>query len=308
MTVVVGRPFGYSPAMTIALEARNLRKHYPGVVAVDGVSFTVSEGICFGLLGPNGAGKTTTVEIIEGVTAASSGEVYYYGEIAAQKFRQEAGIQFQNTALQDFITVRETIEMFSALYERQANIEEIIEQCSLGDLLDRDNRKLSGGQRQRLLLAVALVNRPRLVFLDEPTTGLDPQARRNFWDLVKSIRARGATVLLTTHYMDEAQVLCDEIAIMDAGKIVTQGSPEELLQKQYDGLIIELPVSDLTGDLAGVEHTVLDKLGIVEVVTTDVSASLQQLSPHLTNLNRIKIRQPNLEDLFLDLTGHRLRA
>jgi len=294
--------------MTIALEARNLRKHYPGVVAVDGVSFTVSEGICFGLLGPNGAGKTTTVEIIEGVTAASSGEVYYYGEIAAQKFRQEAGIQFQNTALQDFITVRETIEMFSALYERQANIEEIIEQCSLGDLLDRDNRKLSGGQRQRLLLAVALVNRPRLVFLDEPTTGLDPQARRNFWDLVKSIRARGATVLLTTHYMDEAQVLCDEIAIMDAGKIVTQGSPEELLQKQYDGLIIELPVSDLTGDLAGVEHTLLDKLGIVEVVTTDVSASLQQLSPHLTNLNRIKIRQPNLEDLFLDLTGHRLRA
>ncbi len=294
--------------MTIALEARNLRKHYPGVVAVDGVSFTVSEGICFGLLGPNGAGKTTTVEIIEGVTAASSGEVYYYGEIAAQKFRQEAGIQFQNTALQDFITVRETIEMFSALYERQANIEEIIEQCSLGDLLDRDNRKLSGGQRQHLLLAVALVNRPRLVFLDEPTTGLDPQARRNFWDLVKSIRARGATVLLTTHYMDEAQVLCDEIAIMDAGKIVTQGSPEELLQKQYDGLIIELPVSDLTGDLAGVEHTVLDKLGIVEVVTTDVSASLQQLSPHLTNLNRIKIRQPNLEDLFLDLTGHRLRA
>ena len=191
--------FRYSSPMTTALEARNIKKQYPGVLAVDGVSFSVPEGICFGLLGPNGAGKTTTVEIIEGVTSASSGEVYYYGEIAGAKFRQEAGIQFQNTALQDNITVRETIEMFRALYDRRADIDEIIEQCSLGELLDRDNRKLSGGQRQRLLLAVALVNRPRIIFLDEPTTGLDPQARRNFWDLVQSIRAGGATILLTTH-------------------------------------------------------------------------------------------------------------
>lgn len=300
--------FGYPCGMTIALEARNLRKHYPGVVAVDGVSFAVSEGICFGLLGPNGAGKTTSVEIIEGVTPASSGEVYYYGEIAGRKFRQEAGIQFQNTALQDFITVGETIEMFRTLYDRRADFDEIIEQCSLGDLLDRDNRKLSGGQRQRLLLAVALVNRPKIIFLDEPTTGLDPQARRNFWDLVQSIRAGGSTIVLTTHYMDEAQVLCDEIAIMDSGKIVTQGTPDALLKKQYDGLIIELPISDLTGDMSGIEHTVLDNLGIIEIITTDVSASLQQLSAHVTDLNQIKIRQPNLEDLFLDLTGHKLRA
>ena len=299
---------GYSSAMAIALEARNLRKLYPGVIAVDGVSFSVQEGICFGLLGPNGAGKTTTVEIIEGVTPASSGEVYYYGEIAGRRFRQEAGIQFQNTALQDFITVRETIEMFRTLYDRQADFDEIVEQCSLGDLLDRDNRKLSGGQRQRLLLAVALVNKPRLIFLDEPTTGLDPQARRNFWDLVQSIRSGGATILLTTHYMDEAQVLCDEVAIMDAGKIVTQGSPDALLRKQYDGLIIELPISDVTGDMSGIKHTVHEKLGVIEVITTDVSASLQQLSVHVSNLNQIKIRQPNLEDLFLDLTGHTLRA
>ncbi len=294
--------------MTIALEARNIIKQYPGVLAVDGASFSVREGICFGLLGPNGAGKTTTVEIIEGVTTATSGEVLYYGEIAGAKFRQEAGIQFQNTALQDFITVRETIEMFRNLYDRQADMGQIIEQCSLGDLLDRDNRKLSGGQRQRLLLAVALVNKPRLIFLDEPTTGLDPQARRNFWDLVKSIRAGGATILLTTHYMDEAQVLCDEIAIMDAGKIIAQGSPEKLLREQYDGLIIELPISDLTDDLSGIAHTVLENLGIIEVVTTDVSTTLQQLTPHVSNLNQIKIRQPDLEDLFLDLTGHSLRA
>jgi ABC-2 type transport system ATP-binding protein len=294
--------------MTTALEAKNIVKQYPGVLAVDGASFSVREGICFGLLGPNGAGKTTTVEIIEGVTKATSGEVYYYGEIAGDTFRQEAGIQFQNTALQDYITVRETIEMFRALYTRQADFDEIIEQCSLADLLDRDNRKLSGGQRQRLLLAVALVNRPRLIFLDEPTTGLDPQARRNFWDLVQSIRAGGSTILLTTHYMDEAQVLCDEIAIMDAGKIVTQGSPDELLQKQYDGLIIELPISDLTDDLSGIAHTLHENLGIIEVVTTDVSESLKLLAPHVSNLNQIKIRQPNLEDLFLDMTGHTLRT
>ncbi len=250
--------------MPIALEARDLVKKYPGVTAVDGVSFSVPEGICFGLLGPNGAGKTTTVEIIEGVTRSTSGEVYYYGEIAGARFRQEAGIQFQNTALQDYLTVRETIEMFRSLYYRQANIDDIIEQCSLTDLLDRDNRKLSGGQRQRLLLAVALVNRPRLIFLDEPTTGLDPQARRNFWDLVKSIRAGGATIVLTTHYMDEAQILCDEIAIMDAGEIVTQGAPGDLLYQRYGDELINLPHGE--------------------------------------------IRRPNLEDLFIDLTGHSLRV
>ncbi|MBT8103898.1 MAG: ABC transporter ATP-binding protein [Gammaproteobacteria bacterium] len=294
--------------MTTVLEARDLVKEYPGVTAVGGVSFAVPEGICFGLLGPNGAGKTTTVEIIEGVTAATSGSVYYYGEPAADRFRQEAGIQFQNTALQDFLTVRETIEMFRSLYDRKADLEPLIEQCSLGDLLDRDNRKLSGGQRQRLLLAVALVNRPRLIFLDEPTTGLDPQARRNFWDLVQDLRAQGASIVLTTHYMDEAQVLCDEIAIMDAGKIITQGAPDALLRKQYSGLIIELPIGDLTKELTQIDHTVYENLGIVEVVTTDVSASLQQLSPFVSNLNHIKIRQPNLEDLFLDLTGHSLRA
>ena len=293
--------------MTIALEARNLKKVYPGIVAVDGINFAVTEGICFGLLGPNGAGKTTTVEMIEGVTSPTAGEVFYYGEPAGKRFREEVGIQFQNTALQDFLTVRETIEMFRSLYERKADIDDIIEQCSLGELLDRDNRKLSGGQRQRLLLAVALVNRPRVIFLDEPTTGLDPQARRNFWDLVQSIRAGGATVVLTTHYMDEAQVLCDEIAIMDAGKIITQGSPDALLRKQYEGLIIELPLADITADLTGIEHIVIENMGIVEVVTTDVSKSLQELAPHVTNLNHIKIRQPNLEDLFIDLTGHTLR-
>ena len=294
--------------MQIALEARNLVKHYPGVVAVDDVSFAVTEGTCFGLLGPNGAGKTTTVEIIEGVTPATTGEICYFGEPAGRRFREEAGIQFQNTALQDFLTVRETLEMFQQLYDRHADLDRIIEDCSLGELLDRDNRKLSGGQRQRLFLAVALVNAPRLVFLDEPTTGLDPQARRNFWTLVQRIQSQGTTIILTTHYMDEAHVLCDEIAIMDEGKIIASGAPDELLRNRYEGLVIELPLDDVSGSLDGIEHVVYDSQGIVEIVSTDVSRSLEALAPQAVNLNRIKIRQPNLEDLFLDLTGHSLRS
>jgi len=294
--------------MEIALEARNLVKHYPGVLAVDDVSFQVEAGICFGLLGPNGAGKTTTVEIIEGVTPATSGAVYYFGKPAGNRFREEAGIQFQNTALQDYLTVRESLEMFQSLYNRRADLEHIIRECSLEDLQDRDNRKLSGGQRQRLFLAVALVNKPRLVFLDEPTTGLDPQARRNFWDLVNRIRSDGTTVILTTHYMDEAQILCDEIAIMDFGKIITQGSPAELLRQRYQSVIIELPLEDVSGDLDSIEHRVLETQGLIEISTDDVNTSLEVLATHVSGLNRMKIRQPNLEDLFLDLTGHSLRA
>ena len=294
--------------MEIALEARHLVKQYPGVLAVDDVSFEVRAGTCFGLLGPNGAGKTTTVEIMEGVTPATSGEVYYFGSPAGNKFREEAGIQFQNTALQDYLTVRETLQMFQSLYDRQADLEHIIRECSLEELQDRDNRKLSGGQRQRLFLAVALVNKPRLVFLDEPTTGLDPQARRNFWDLVNRIRSDGTTIILTTHYMDEAQILCDEIAIMDFGKIIIRGSPAELLRQRYQNVIIELPLEDVSGDLQSIDHRVLESQGIIEISTDDVNSSLQALATHVTGLNRLKIRQPNLEDLFLELTGHSLRA
>jgi ABC-2 type transport system ATP-binding protein len=245
---------------------------------------------------------------MEGVTPATSGEVWYYGSPAGTRFREEAGIQFQNTALQDHITVRESLQMFQSLYDRKADLDHIIEQCSLEELQDRDNRKLSGGQRQRLLLGVALVNRPRLVFLDEPTTGLDPQARRNFWELVKRIRGEGTTVILTTHYMEEAQILCDEIAIMDAGKIMIQGSPEELLKQHYKNTIIELPVDDFSGDLSTLEHRILEEQGLIEIETDDVNESLRELVAHTSGLNRMKIRQPNLEDLFLDLTGHSLRA
>lgn len=294
--------------MDIALEARRLVKEYPGVRAVDDVSFAVPEGYCFGLLGPNGAGKTTTIEIIEGVTPATSGEVWYRGEPAGRRFREEVGIQFQNTALQDFLKVGETLEMFQRLYDRRGDLDSIIEDCALGDLLERDNRKLSGGQRQRLLLAVALVNEPRIVFLDEPTTGLDPQARRNFWELVQRIRERGTTIILTTHYMDEAQVLCDEIAIMDSGRIIAQGHPEGLLRERYKNVIIELPATDVLGSLEGLNYRHVETRDLVEIETDDVNRSLAELSARQAPLERLRIRQPNLEDLFLDLTGHTLRA
>lgn len=166
--------------MPTILEVRELVKHYPGVKAVNGVSFAIEQGTCFGLLGPNGAGKTTTIEIMEGIQTPTAGTVLYKDQTIGDVFRREAGIQFQHTALPDFLTVRDTLRLFHSLYPHTANIEEVIALCNLGELLDRDSRKLSGGQRQRLLLGIALVNDPQIIFLDEPTTGLDPQARRNF--------------------------------------------------------------------------------------------------------------------------------
>jgi len=217
------------------LEIKNLYKTYKDVIAVDGISFAVPEGICFGLLGPNGAGKSTTLEVIEGLKTATRGDILYKGQARTADFKETIGIQFQSTALQDRMRVREALEIFSAFYEKTLDLETIIEMCSLQELLDRDHNQLSGGQRQRLLLALALVNDPELIFLDEPTTGLDPQARKNFWQLIENIKAVKKTVILTTHYMDEAYALCDEIVIIDKGKIIAAGSPKSLLQEHYQG-------------------------------------------------------------------------
>ncbi|PKL77470.1 MAG: ABC transporter ATP-binding protein, partial [Candidatus Melainabacteria bacterium HGW-Melainabacteria-1] len=212
------------------LEVRDLVKQYPGLRAVDGVSFAIEAGICFGLLGPNGAGKTTTLEMIEDTLSMSSGEVLYKGRPRDAHFREEVGIQFQSTQLLQYLTVEETLRTFHSLYSRQADFNRIMEICQLQEIRARDNRKISGGQKQRLLLALALVNEPELIFLDEPTTGMDPQARRNLWDIVQAIKAQGKTIILTTHYMDEAQILCDRVAVMDNGRILTMGSPRELIQ------------------------------------------------------------------------------
>lgn len=291
------------------IEVRQLQKHYPEVKAVDGVSFAVRPGICFGLLGPNGAGKTTTIEIMEGITPATTGTVLYKGAEQGERFRNEAGIQFQNTALQEFLTVKEHLHLFSSLYEGGLSLDELIEICSLEAYLNRDAGKLSGGQRQRLLLAIALVNDPDLVFLDEPTTGLDPQARLNFWELVNRIKARHKTVVLTTHYMEEAYNLCDEIAIMDHGKIIAEGSPDALLAKHFQDVIIELPLDDFPPAARAIPHRVLAKVSpVAEIVTRDVNQTIAGLIEKGASLTHLKVRSRTLEDLFIELTGKELRS
>ena len=294
--------------MPPVLEVRDLVKQYPGVRAVDGVSFAIEEGQCFGLLGPNGAGKTTTVEMMEGVTKQTSGEVLYHGEPLGARFRDEAGIQFQKTALQDFLTVRETLRLFSHLYPRRRGVDDLIHTCALEQVADRDNRKLSGGQMQRLLLAIALANDPRVLFLDEPTTGLDPQARHNFWDLIRSIKAERRTVLLTTHYMEEAYFLCDVVAIMDRGRIIAEGSPSRLLKEHFDDVVLELPREDFRGELADFPMPVLAANDRIEISTPDVEGALRALLERGVSLKHLRIRPRNLEDLFLELTGRELRA
>jgi ABC-2 type transport system ATP-binding protein len=290
------------------LEVRDLIKRYPNVNAVDGVSFSVPEGICFGLLGPNGAGKTTTIEVMEGILTPTSGEVHYRGELLGERFRQEAGILFQKTALQDFLTVRQTLTMFRGLYDRGLDVEEVIGLCALEKLAARDNRKLSGGQQQRLLLAIALVNDPAILFLDEPTTGLDPQARRNFWELIQSIKARNKTIILTTHYMDEAELLCDDIAIMDGGHIIARGGPRQLLREHFEEILLELPRQDFPDSARHLPFKVIDSSQSVEIATRDVENTLRTLLDARVPLKNLRIRPPNLEDLFLELTGKELRT
>ncbi|HEY4339186.1 MAG TPA: ABC transporter ATP-binding protein [Steroidobacteraceae bacterium] len=290
------------------LQVDNLVKRYADTTAVDGVSFSVPEGCCFGLLGPNGAGKTTTIEIMEGILAPTAGTVRYRGMPLGERFRAEAGILFQKTALQDFLTVHQTLNLFRGLYDHGLAVEEVIRLCALEKLLNRDNKKLSGGQLQRLLLGVALVNDPAILFLDEPTTGLDPQARRNFWELVQSIKAQRKTIILTTHYMEEAELLCDEILIVDHGKIIAQGPPQTLLRQHFKAVLLELPTEDWTPQARALGLTFFEAAGRVELTTNDLEGTLRTLMNSAVSLAHLRIRPPNLEDLFLELTGKDLRT
>ena len=290
------------------LEVRNLIKRYPAVIAVDGISFSVPEGICFGLLGPNGAGKTTTIEMMESILTPTAGDILYRGEPIGPRFREEAGILFQKTALQDFLTVRQTLTLFRGLYDRGLDVEDVIRLCALEKLASRDNRKLSGGQQQRLLLAIALVNDPAILFLDEPTTGLDPQARRNFWELIQSIKARNKTIILTTHYMDEAELLCDDIAIMDGGKIIARGGPRQLLQEHFEEVLLDLPREDFPQSARQLPLKFIESTERIEIATQDLESTLRLLMDARVPLKHLRIRPPNLEDLFLDLTGKELRT
>jgi ABC-2 type transport system ATP-binding protein len=213
------------------IEVKNLTKSYNGSVGVDGISLAIARGTCFGLLGPNGAGKTTTVEMMEDIISPDSGQIFFKGNHLTPSFNQEVGIQFQHTELLAYLTVEETLKTFAAFYEKHLPVEQMIELCQLENIKNKMNDKISGGQKQRLLLGLALLNAPDLVFLDEPSTGLDPQARQHIWQIIKDIKARGKSIVLTTHYMEEAQILCDHIAIMDTGRIVEKGSQKELIER-----------------------------------------------------------------------------
>ncbi len=294
--------------MQTILEIRNLIKEYPGVRAVNDVSLKIEQGRCIGLLGPNGAGKTTTIEMIEGITEPTSGEIIYKGEPQDQRFKIECGIQFQHTALPEYLTVMETLKLFQGLYPQSAALDELIETCNLREFLSRDTQNLSGGQRQRLLLAIALVNEPEIVFLDEPTTGLDPQARRNFWALIRTIQARGTTIILSTHYMEEAAELCDEIVIMDRGEIIAQGAPDELLHRHFSERLVRLPTHVFKGKLEELSYPVQQHNGWIDISTTDVNSVITELLEQGVELEQLQVRQCNLEDLFLKLTGKDLRA
>jgi ABC-2 type transport system ATP-binding protein len=304
--------------MSVILQVNELRKSFPSaanpmVKAVNGISFSIPKGICFGLLGPNGAGKTTTIEMIEGLCQPNSGEIRYNGNNLAKhqhhkQFKKEAGIQFQETALPDYLTVVETLKLFASFYPRHLAIDEVITLCDLGEFLNQLSTRLSGGQRQRLLLALALINDPQLVFLDEPTTGLDPQSRRRFWHLIERIKGQGKTILLTTHYMDEAEYLCDDLVIMDHGAIIDQGSPKALLAKHFQHVKIRLDKEVLENTPFASDAQIKRDDEHAYIYTSSVEQTITQLIEQQVPLNSLSVQNPTLEDLFIKLTGHQLRS
>jgi ABC-2 type transport system ATP-binding protein len=215
---------------------------------------------------------------------------------------------FQNTALQEFVTVREMLVQFSRFYPKTADIDELVEQYALKEFLHRDTRQLSGGQKQRLLLAIALINRPKILFLDEPTTGLDPQSRRNLWEQVRRVKDNGATILLTTHYMEEAYELCDEIAIMDHGKVIAHDAPDVLLAQHFNDVVIQLREQDIPSEIGEVAFGATYRNDSAHIVTSDVNKTIEQLLQLKVPLQHLRVRARNLEDLFLELTGKELRT
>jgi len=289
------------------LEAIGVTKQYGALTAVNNLNLVVPPGICFGLLGPNGAGKTTLIEIIEGIIPPTSGLVLYKGSQRSASFHEDIGIMFQQTALFAFMNVYETLAAFQALYPRTVDIEALIRLCYLDDIRKQFNDKISGGQRQRLLLALALINRPELLFLDEPSTGLDPQARRNLWDIVTKVKKEGKAIILTTHYMEEAEQLCDIVSIMDNGQIISQGSPEQLIARHTQGRNIVLPAdgNNRIPDQVPFDVTVVDNHTIIQV--DDINSAIQRLLESGVDLTQMNIQSPTLETVFLNLTGRQLR-
>ncbi|HEY6332618.1 MAG TPA: ABC transporter ATP-binding protein [Blastocatellia bacterium] len=303
----------------IAVRCAGLVKRYSDVTAVNGLDLEVRSGECFGLLGPNGAGKTTTVEILEGLTPSDGGTVELLGRRWGtgndHALRERLGVQLQETQLADKLTVEETVRLFRSFYSRGRTVDDVINTVALGEKRDARVGKLSGGQKQRLAVACALVSDPDLMFLDEPTTGLDPQARLKLWEIVEGFRARGGTVLLTTHYMEEAARLCDRVAIMDHGKTIASGSPAELIASlgadqivefSVKGTLDQAPLSGLPGVRAARERE-----GKHSLTVSDTGSALPALLAELENqrikLDSLTTHEATLEDVFVSLTGRMLR-
>ncbi len=303
----------------IALRCEGLVKRFADVTAVNGLDLEVFAGECFGLLGPNGAGKTTTVEILEGLTPADEGTVELLGQhwnsSDDRALRERIGVQLQETQLAEKVTVVETLRLFRSFYKRGHSVEQVIQTVGLEEKRDSRVGKLSGGQKQRLAVACALVSDPEILFLDEPTTGLDPQARLSLWDVVDRFRQGGGTVLLTTHYMEEATRLCDRVAIMDHGKIIALGTPLELIESLGADQIIEFRVTNGIADealtnLPAVNH--LHKRGddyslTVREIGIALPALLAEIKTQQSELVSLTTHQATLEDVFVSLTGRMLR-
>ncbi len=316
---------GFTMAGLNAISCRGLTKIYKGrppTHAVRGIDLDVAKGECFGLLGPNGAGKTTTIEIIEGLLEPTSGEVEVLGRIwkkDAEEIKQRLGISLQETRLAEKLTVRETLTLFRSFYRQGLDPQQAMERVSLEEKADTWVIKLSGGQRQRLAVASALVGNPELLCLDEPTTGLDPQARRQLWDVIRHFRSEGRSVLLTTHAMDEAERLCDRVAIVDLGKIIALGTPQALIEELGSEHIVEITVDieaarqldvETLQELPEVQSARMDESTLyvsVRALQRTLPEILNQLSSMHCKVVHLSSRPVTLEDVFINLTGRRLR-
>lgn len=309
--------------MTLAIECRDLKKTYPGkppVDAVRGIDLQIEAGTCYGVLGPNGAGKTTTIEILEGLLPATSGHATILGMQWGREdnaIRQRIGVSLQETVFSDRLTVGETLTLFRSFYPKGISVAEAMNRVSLEEKEKSWVKKLSGGQKQRLAVATALVGDPEVIFLDEPTTGLDPTSRRQLWDIVRSFREAGRTILLTTHYMEEAEQLCDRVAIFDQGKIISEGTPKELIRSLGAEHVIDFSIDSTSEQFSVDPLRQIDTVERIEKVDdhfrmtlgqphTVLPKLITQLAQWNINLTSLSTRHASLEDVFIDLTGRGL--